>query len=270
MPLVKTCAFLLVVTLASMAAGPRDALSRARQLYNLQQYDAAIDAASQARRAPNLADAADLVSARAYLERFRRSASGADLTAARDALARIQAAQLAPIERVELMVALAESLYLDDRAGAAAEEFEIALGHVDPRSAGSRERILDWWASAMDRQAQLGPEPERRALYTRLVGKMEEEVRQNPGSAVASYWLVAGARGRGDLERAWDAAVAGWVRASLAGSDAASLRSELDRIVSQAILPERARQMSARGDSVQAVAAMRREWDTLKMMWPNR
>lgn len=266
----KRCAFLLVVTLTSVAAGPRDALSRARQLYNRQQYDAAIDAASQARRAPNLVDAADLVLARAHLERFRGSASVADLMAARDALARIQSVQLAPLERVELMVALGESLYLDDRAGAAAEEFEIALGRIGSRDASARERILDWWASAIDRQAQLGPELERRAVYARLVSKMEEEVRENPGSAVASYWLVAGSRGRGDLKRAWDAAVAGWVRASLAGSNATALRTELDRIVSDAIIPERARQVSGRGDSVQAAAAMRREWDTLKATWANR
>ena len=50
-----------------------DPLARARQLYNLGQFEQAINAAEQARLTPARADAADLVAARAYLERFRVS-----------------------------------------------------------------------------------------------------------------------------------------------------------------------------------------------------
>ena len=264
---------LLVVMVASIGAAPQDALSRARQLYNQRMYDASIDAAMIARRLPGMADAATLVLARAHLERFRAASDAADLAAAHRELQQIHVAELAPLDRVELVIALGEALYLDDRAGAAAEEFQIALGRIDPGNAAVRERVLDWWAGALDRQAQLGPESERRTIYERIMDRMDDELRRDPGSAVASYWLVAGARGSGDLERAWDAALAGWVRASLAGARSAALRADLDRIVSQAIIPERARLMfppaspGSPGSVVQAVTAMRAEWDALKQTW---
>ena len=251
---------LLIVTLVSIGAGPRDALLQARQFYNHQQYDAAIEAATEARRRPELADAGGLVLARALLERFRQSANPADQMAARDALTKIDPARLGAADRLELMIGLGESLYFDDQAGAAAEEFELALAHLDGRDPSARERVLDWWASALDRQAQLGPEAQQGLPYARIVRKMEEELRRDAGSAAASYWLVAGARGSGDVERAWDAAIAGWVRAALAGDRRSALRADLDRIVRQAIIPELARQTSAPGDPTQAIAAMRVEW----------
>ena len=265
----KRVAALVIATLGSIGAGQGDALSRARQFYNHQQYDAAIGAATEARLTPKFADAATLVLARAHLERFRQSANPADLTAARDALQQIHPAVLAPPYRVELIIGLGESLYLDDRAGAAAEEFELALPGVDATNPNARERVLDWWATALDRQAQLGPESERRPLYARIVNRMEEELRRDAGSAAASYWLVAGARGSGDLERAWGTAIAGWVRASMAGDRRVALRADLDRIV-QAIIPERARQTSSSTDVAQAIAAMRGEWETLKQSWTDR
>lgn len=258
---------LLVVVVASIAAAPQDALSRARQFYNQRLYDAAIAAATPALGAPRTADAATLVIARARLERFRESSDATDLAVARRELQQVHPERLPPPDRVELVIALGEALYLDDQAGAAAEEFEIALGRVDQKSPRTRERVLDWWASALDREALRGPGPERRPLYARIVDRMEEELRRDPGSAAASYWLVAGARGSGDLERAWDAAMAGWVRASLTGDRGAALRDDLERIVSQAIIPERARLTSAPGSSVQAVAAMRAEWAALKRLW---
>ena len=266
----KRVAPLVIATLVSIGAGPRDALSRARQFYNHQQYGAAIEAATEARLAPKLADAATLVLARAHLERFRQSANPTDLVAARDALQQIHPALLAPSDRVELIIGLGESLYLDDRAGAAAEEFELALPRLDTTNPNARERVLDWWATALDRQAQLGPESERRPLYARIVNRMEEELGRDAGSAVASYWLVAGARGSGDLERAWGAAIAGWVRASMAGDHRVTLRIDLDRIVVQAIIPERARQTSSPADVALAIAAMGGEWETLKQTWTDR
>lgn len=265
----KRVFLLMMVSLVSAGAGPRDALLRARQSYNRQQYDAAIEAAIEARGAPEFADAAGLVLARAHLERFRQSADSADRTAARDALTRIDPTRLGPVDRFELIVGLAESLYLDDEVGAAVEQFDLALGHTAGHDPGVRERLLDWWASAVDRQAQPAPVPLQGPLYTRIVRKMEEELRSNPGSAAASYWLVAGARGSGDLERAWDAAIAGWVRAPMAGDRRWALRADLDRIV-QAIIPERARQTSPPGESAQAMTAMRVEWDALKQTWADR
>jgi hypothetical protein len=42
---------------------------------------------------------------------------------------------------------------------------------------------------------------------------MEKELAADPGSAPASYWLAAASRGAGNLERARNAAMAGWVTA---------------------------------------------------------
>jgi hypothetical protein len=264
----RNLGLLLAVMLGSIAAGPQDELVRARQLYNDKLYNLAIDAATVARRVPELADTATLIIARSLLERFRtKESDAADLAAARTELQQIRPSGLMASDQVELIIALGQALYYDDKAGGAAEEFEMALDQVDPKNPNARERVLDWWASAIDRQAAGRPEPERPALYARIIAKMEEELRRDAGSAAASYWLVAGARGNGDLERAWDAALAGWARASMTGDRRETLRADLDQIVTQAIIPERARMLAPAGGSAQATATMRSEWDALKQAW---
>jgi hypothetical protein len=96
---------------------------------------------------------------------------------------------------------------------------------------------------------------------------MEEELRRDPGSAVAAYWLAAASRGAGDLQRAWDAAVAGWIRAGLSGEQAERLRDDLDRLVRQALIPERARQFTTPNDVQRTLAALDAEWEALKEAW---
>lgn len=258
---------LLAVLLATLGAGPQDELLRARTLYNQRLYNLAIDSANAARQVPQVADAATLVLARSLLERYRKDSDPADLEAARMELQHIRPTALTPADQAELVIALGELLYLDDQPGAAAVEFERALDRVDPRGP-SRERVLDWWASALDRQAHVRPEGERAALYGRIVARMEDELRRDTGSAVASYWLVAGARGSGDLERAWDSAFAAWARASFTGDRRAQLRADLDQIVTRAIIPERGRLLAPAGGAAQPVAAMRAEWEALKQAWP--
>ena len=263
---------LAALTLAAAvmtAAGPRDVLSRARQLYNQAQYDAAIAAAREAASAPELADAARLVSARAYLERFRARADAADLVAAREALKQVRDTALGPDDRVELTIAFGESLYLADQPGAAAEQFELALARADRKRPERRHRLLDWWASALDRQAFLGTPADAQAVGGRIVNRMEEELSADARSTVASYWLMAGARWAGDLERAWDTAVAAWVRATQMGKAGLDLRADLDRFVSQTIIPERARQQ-APGNAAPAAAVMNRQWEAFKQAWSVR
>jgi len=264
--LMMRVAVLTLVASTSMAAGPRDTLSKAREAYNAARYDEAIAAARTAGAAPAFANSANVVLARAYLERFRRSAEPADLSMARETLARVKPAQLGSDDRLDLIVALGESLYLDEKAGAAAEQFELALGRIDQKRAERRELVVDWWASALDRQAQLVSASEARAIEARIVSRMEEELRRDPESIAASYWLVAGARGSGDVERAWSAAIAAWVRAAQAGRRGVSLQTDLNRFVVQAVIPERARQLGA-GNPESAAAAMRKEWDSLKETW---
>ena len=258
-------AFALILA-ATTAAGPRDTLSRAKQLYNGAQYDAAIAAAREAAQTPDLSDAAQLVLARAYLERFRRSGDTADKDAARDALKQARPASLPESDRVEVTIALGELLYFDDQAGAAAEQFEIALARADRKQAARRERLLDWWATALDRQAHAAADDAARSIHARIVKRMEEELHSDAGALVASYWLAAAARGAGDVERAWDAAIAGWVRISPLGSRGAGARSELDALVTNAIIPNRARVVSPASPDA-AAASMRSQWEALKKAW---
>jgi hypothetical protein len=257
---------LALLASAATAAGPREMLARARQLYNAGKYDEAIEAARGATLAPALADRARIVLARASLERFRRSAEPSDLATAREALAQVKAGDLGSDDRLDLIIATGESLFFDDKAGAAAEQFELALGRVDSKHEEGRALVLDWWASALDRQAQVVSAAEARAIEMRIVSRMEEELRRDQESTVASYWLVAGARGTGDVERAWSAAIAAWVRAAQAGRRGLALQMDLNRIVVQAVIPERARQLAANNPE-SAVAAMRKEWEALKQAW---
>ena len=266
MPPIRTVIALALILVTTTAAGPRDVLSRAKQLYNGSQYGAAIDAARDAAKTPELADAAQLVMARAYLERFRQNGSDDDRHAARDALKQVHAAALADDDRVELTIALGESLYFDGQAGAAAEQFALALAHADRRQRARRERLLDWWATALDRQAQSAAESVARPLQARIVSRMEEELHADAGATVASYWLAAAARGSGDIERAWDAAIAGWVRISQLGARAAGARGELDALVTQTIIPDRAR-LIAPASPAAAAATMRSQWEALKKAW---
>ena len=249
---------------AALAAEP-PALVRARTLYNAGNYDAAIDAATTARRDPKAEDAAALILARAHLERFRTGGSGNDLDAARTALAAVRIASLTPRDQLDLLVGLGQTLYLSDSYGPAADVFDSALGRAAMLTPRDRFKLLDWWATALDRQAQARTADQRPPLFARIVERMEEELRSDPGSAIANYWLVVGARGAGDLDRAWDAAIAGWVRAVL-GSDAVDLRAELDRLVSTALIPERVRTRPVR-DQQDATAMLRAEWEQVKAAW---
>lgn len=263
--LARCCAVALVAAAVS-AAGPRDVLSRAKQLYNSGEYDGAIDAARRAAASPDVSVAAQLVLARAYLERFRQNSDDQDLLAAREALKQVRPAELSMDDRVELVIALGESLYFDGHSGAAAEQFELALAHIDRRQTARRERLLDWWATALDREAQAASDGVARSLQTRIVRRMEDELRNDAGATVASYWLAAAARGSGDIERAWDAAIAGWVRISQLGERAAVARTELDALVTQAIIPDRARVIAPTSPDMVA-ASMRSQWDALKKAW---
>ena len=214
---------------------------------------------------------AALVAARALLERYRASTDPADLSSAREHLRAINPASLDPGQRRELVVGLAEALYLEDAFAASAELFETALGSAGsqvPLSGLGRERALDWWATALDRHAQLKPQAERRQIYARIADRMERETREAPTSTPAAYWLAAAARGAGDLDRAWAAAMAAWVRASMMRDRGAALRADIDRLVQQALIPERARALGLGAkDAEQAGAGMLVEWELVKKNW---
>jgi hypothetical protein len=258
---------LISVVLASTVTGADDPLSRARALYNLGQFDAAISAAEQARVTPARADAADLVAARAYLERFRASAAAGDLVNARDRLRRIDPLRFPARERRVFVVGLGETLFFDGAYGAAANVFDPVLESRDLLTGDARERVLDWWASAIDRGARPDrekkprSEADRQAMYDRIRARMEEELATHPGSGTAAYWRAAAASAQGDQQAAWDAAQAGWVRAPLASDRGAALRADLDRLVQRAIVPDRAKA------TAQTPESLRTQWEQFKERW---
>lgn len=236
-------------------------LARARQLYNMRDFAGAVTAATAARKAPERADSADLIAARALLERFRESASPADLTSARERLRSLAPERLGDRERLEYVVGLGEALYFEDAPGAAAQVFESVLDSPPASLVDGRDRVLDWWASAVESQARLRPDYEREALYRGVRTRMREELATRPSSTTAAYWVVAASRGQGDLQGAWDAALAAWTRATLAPDHGAELRGDLDRLVLRAIIPERARTTGQSPD------ALIEEWTTFKERW---
>jgi tetratricopeptide (TPR) repeat protein len=255
--------FVLLVGAAHAAADP---LAEARRLYNLGQYDRAAQFAQEALKMPAMADGARLILGRIYLEQYRGSADFDNLMQARESLRAVNTQGLERRERVELAIGLGEALFLEDRFGPAAELFERALDSSQALGPEAHERLLDWWASTVDRLALTGPRDAREAIYTRIVSRMEKELAADPGSAPASYWLAAASRGAGNLERAWNAAMAGWVTAPLAKDHGAALRADLDRLVVQGIIPDRAGRLQPR-DLNRTSAGMLAEWEALKAGW---
>ena len=258
---------LILAVLAAVAFDQPNPLVRAREFYNAQNYDAAIEAATAACAVPALADSAAVVLARAHLERFRTTKDSADLSSAREALQHVDAAKLTGRDGVELLIGEGESLYFDDQFGAAAELYGLALERADQLDTPARDRLFEWWASSLDQEAQLGPESDRKPLYARILARAEAELRVDDKSPVASYWLVAAARGTDDLERAWGAALAAYVRAPQAGARGATLREDLDRLVTQVIIPERAEALASAGDPHPAMDILQAQWDDLKQKW---
>lgn len=253
----------LLLLSASVAAA--DALGDARRFYNLGQLDTAERAAMEAARSPALANAAKVVLGRIRLERYRRTPDDGELKRARETLLSVDPRSLDARDRIELTVGFAEALYLDDRFGVAAELFESALERSAVLGPVAHDRVLDWWATSIDRQAHSRPAAERAPLYALILHRMSEEIARDPGGTAPNYWLAAAARGSGDLERAWTAAMAGWVRAVLT-PDGESVRADLDRLVVQGIIPERAARLPVRDDR-QAVAGMIGEWESFKAAW---
>ena len=246
----------------ALAAQSRDPLERARVLYNQRQYTEALSAAEEAARTPARADSANLIAARAFLERYRESAASEDLTNARDRLRTLNTDGIQPDGAGRVCDWSRRNAVLRRLAGGGRRDLRSgALAGPDFLTPAARDGLLDWWASAIDRDARRQPDIERRAIYQQILDRMEVELGANPASAAASYWLAAGAWGQGDLSAAWDAALAGWVRAGLTVDQNADLRGDLDRLMLRGIIPERAKA------TAQPVDIVRAEWERFKERW---
>jgi hypothetical protein len=251
----------LVIACLTPLGAADDPLSRARLLYNQGQFEAAINAAEQARLTPARADAADLVAARAYLERYRASAVQGDLVNARDRLRRIDPQRFPARERAEYVVGLGEALFFEGAFGAAADVLDPIVHDRAQLTGDARDRVLDWWATSLDREARPRPEMERQGVYQRIRARMDDELAVHTASGTAAYWLAAAARAQGDVQAAWDAALAGWVRAPLMPDRGAVLRADLDRLVLRAIVPDRAKV------TAQTPESLRLQWEAFKQRW---
>jgi hypothetical protein len=175
----------VLVIAAGLASAPASAaeppaLAKARALYNAADYDGAIAAVVQARTQSDAADAAALVDARAHIERYRQKADPADLTAAREALNAIHPTALMPRDQLDFLVGLGQSLYLSELFGPAAELFDTALERGAFLPARDRMMLLDWWATALDREAQASAPDRRARLYEQMATRMGEELRRIP------------------------------------------------------------------------------------------
>lgn len=243
-----------------------DPLARARQLYNAGKFDEAIAAVREAPRRPTPDNEGNLLLGRALLERHRAGRAADDLAAARTALWAVDPSTLNDRGRLDLVVGLGEALYLDGQYRSAAGLLEPVLEQMGLLPANAREQVVDWWATAMDRYAQTRPPEERVAVYDELSARIRLHLGRYPDSSSASYWLPAAALARGDLELAWDLALAGWVRSTLAPDQGTTLRSDLDRLVTQALIPERIKRL-AEGETAGAAERFGGEWEEAKGRW---
>ena len=257
---------LVILLSATSASAQRPELARARLAYNEQRFDDAVEAALVAQKVPAITDAATVVLSRAYLERYRQRANPADLAAARSQLGNVRVANLDTRDHVDFLMALGETLFFEENYGAAAGMFESGLDGAIAQGPSTGEAMLDWWGSAVERQADALEREPRERVFGHMRDRMARELARTPGSAAAAYWIVVAMRGAGDPVAAWDAAIAGWVRARLAGGRSANLRADLDKLVLEGIIPDRVRMLSTdkRG---QAESDLRTEWAVVKERW---
>ncbi|MEP6782061.1 MAG: hypothetical protein ABI983_00240 [Acidobacteriota bacterium] len=256
----------LVAVSAAPLAAQRADLAKARALYNQRQFDAAIEAADAAQKMPATADAATVLLARARLERYRESANPDDLSSARLALGTVRVSNLDARDNIDFLMALGEALFFEDDYGAAATLFESGIDAAIAQGPQSGEAMIEWWGSAVERHADSLEREARMAAFSRMRERMGRELSRNPGSAASAYFLVVAIRGGGASSEAWDAAIAGWVRARLAGAGSATLRADLDKLVLEGIIPDRVLATAA-DKRAQMESDLRGEWTVVKERW---
>ncbi len=265
---VALCVFVLVYPGVAVAQGD---LKRARTLYNSGQFDEAIEVASALRTRQELAPSATLIIARSRLERFRRAADPKDLATARQELISLSPGTLAPQEAIEWQIGLGTALFLEDQVGPAAEMFRAVIPSARARlSQPEFEKLLEWWGTTMSRLAESLAGEARRQAYETFQNDVRLELERNPLSGSGMYWMIVSSRGAGDFDGAWNAAVAGWIRAGAQG-DGRQLRAEIEVFVSQTLIPERAQaQTGQRLDSkatLTEIAALQEQWRALTTRW---
>ena len=243
--LVASCCCLAV---AGRARPTRAIRWRARgTLYNQRQFEAALAAADEARRPPDArrqrrSDRRARVSRALPRERRRRRSDARARAAAPHRPRRASSPRAARVSRRSRRRRCTSTT----RPAPRPTIFESVLDR-DARSVarGARARARLVGERARSRRAAAAGDRAPGDLSAHSRSDARRSWPRIPASAPASYWLAAAARGQGDLQAAWDAAQAGWVRAPLAADRGAALRADLDRLVQRAHRP-RARRAIAR------------------------
>jgi len=257
-----------VVVLCPAPAAAQNDLERARTLYNAGQFDEAIAAATSARSKRSAS--ATLIIARSRLEKFRTLGDQQELATARAELVSLNPRSLAPQEAIEWQIGVGTALFLENQPGAAAETFSAVIPSARARLTDAEfEKLLEWSGAATSRLAESLTGEARKQVYETLRSNARLELERNPLSRPAMYWTVVASRGAGDLEAAWGSAVAGWIRAGPA--DGGSLRADLDRFVTQTLIPERAQARTGQRldakPTVAEISALNEEWRALTTRW---
>ncbi|HKY22990.1 MAG TPA: hypothetical protein VJM31_17380 [Vicinamibacterales bacterium] len=263
-----------VWALAVICPGPAAAqgdLERARKLYNSGQFEESIAAATVAKSRPAAIASATLIIARSRLERFRTLSDPKELAAARAELVSLNPRSLGPQEAIEWQIGVGAVLFLEGQLGPAAEMFTTVLPAARSRLAPVElEKLLEWWASTLARLAESLIGEARRSAYQRLRVDVRLELERNPLSRPATYWAVVAMRGAGDLDAAWGAAAAGWIRSGHQ-PEGTQLRTDLDRFVTQTLIPERAQARTGQRLDAKAtltdIATLTEEWRALTERW---
>ena len=240
-------------------------------LYNAGQFDESIAAATSAKARPSAVPSATLIIARSRLERFRKTAYADDLTAARADLVSLDPRTMAPQEGIEWQIGVAIALFLENQIGPSAEAFAAILPAARERLTHAEyEKVLDWWGTSLSRVAESLGGDARRHAYEKLRSEVAHEFERNPLSRPATYWAVVSARGAGDLDQAWGAAIAGWIRAG-AQPEGRGLRDDLEKFVMQTLIPERAQARTGQrldaASTVNEIASMTEEWRAFTSRW---
>ena len=270
----KEWAICAVWTLALLCPGPAAAqsdLERARTLYNAGQFDESIAAAAVARKKTVAAPSGTLIAARARLELFRQKNDPQDLAAAREELAALNPRVLAPQEIIEWQIGLGTALFLDNQPGPAADMFTTVLPTARARLPGAEfDKLLEWWASTLSRVAEMQSGSARREAYVAMLSAVRAELERDPLSRPTAYWVVVASRGAGDFDGAWNAAVTGWIRTG-AQPEAEQLRGDLDRFVTQTLIPERAQARTGQRLDAKAtlgeISALTDQWRAIGEQW---
>jgi hypothetical protein len=263
------CLGVLIVTHGSAAA--QTDLEHARLMYNAGIFDEAIATAESARAAASTASSAALIIARARLERFRLYGNPDEVDQARGELVSLNVADLSRQELMEWQIGLAAALFFQQQYGAAAEWLRVLIPSARVQlGSGEVEKLLEWWAASTLQVAETLHGGARVEKYRELLRAMENEQQGEPWSRAATYWVIVASRGAGDFDRAWDEAIAGWIRAK-ALDRSVELRADIDRFVIETVIPERVQMRTGLrldiGLTTGEVAAMTAEWKALTRRW---